>query len=72
MTRIEYEVDLQRMLCKNQNVLKHKESLEIQLHQLCCKRRDPLFMKHEYFSKHGCFYEAWIFSQSMDLFLYEA
>jgi hypothetical protein len=22
--------------------------------------------------KHGCFYEAWIFSRSTDLFLYEA
>jgi hypothetical protein len=24
------------------------------------------------FTKHGSFYEAWIFSRSMDLFLYEA
>jgi hypothetical protein len=26
MTRIEYEVDLRRMLCKNENVLRHKVS----------------------------------------------
>ena len=62
MTRIEYKVDLRRMLYKNENVLSHKVSWEIQFHQLCCKRRDPLF------TKHGCFYEAWIFLQSMDVF----
>jgi hypothetical protein len=51
---------------KNENVLRHKVSWEMQLHQLYCKRRDPLF------TKLGCFYEAWIFSQSTDFFLYEA
>jgi hypothetical protein len=72
MTRIEYEVDLRRMLCKNQNVLRHKVSWEIQFHQLCCKRRDPLF------TKHGYFFEAWMFLRSLDIFtkhgsfLYEA
>jgi hypothetical protein len=50
---------------KNENVLRHKVSWEIQLHQLYCKRRDPLF------TKLGCSYEAWIFSQGMGLFLYE-
>jgi hypothetical protein len=51
---------------KNENVLRHKVSWEIQLHQLYCKRRDPLF------TKLGCSYKAWIFSRSMDIFLYEA
>jgi hypothetical protein len=51
---------------KNENVLRHKVSWEIQLHQLYCKRRDPLF------TNLGRFYEAWIFSRSTDLFLYEA
>jgi hypothetical protein len=51
---------------KNENVLRHKVSWEIQLHQLYCKRRDPLF------TKLGRFYEAWIFSRSTDLFLYKA
>ena len=43
---------------KNENVLRHKVSWEIQLRQLYCKRRDPLF------TKLGGFYEAWIFSRS--------
>jgi hypothetical protein len=34
MTQIEYEVDLRRMLYKNEKVLRHKVSREIQLHQL--------------------------------------
>ena len=62
MTQIEYEVDLRRMLCKNENVLRHKVSWEIQFHQPCCKRRDP------FFTKLGCFYEAWMFLRSMDIF----
>jgi hypothetical protein len=66
MTRIDYEVNLRRMLYKYENVLRHKVSWEIQIHLLCCKRRDPLF------TKHGCFYEVWIFSRSMYFFLYEA
>jgi hypothetical protein len=76
---MEYEVDLRRMLCKNENVLRHKVSWEIQFHQLCCKRRDPLFYEAwmflrslDVFTKLGCSYEAWIFSRSMNLFLYEA
>jgi hypothetical protein len=63
MTRIEYEVYLRRMLCKNENVPRHKVSWEIQLRQLYCKRRDCLF------TKHGCFYEVWIFLRSMDIFM---
>jgi hypothetical protein len=63
MTRIEYKVYLCRMFYKNENVLSHKVSWEIQFHQLCCKRRDPLF------TKHGCFYEAWMFLRSMDIFM---
>jgi hypothetical protein len=51
-----------RMLCKNENVPRHKVSWEIQLHQLCCKRRDSLF------TKYGCFYDVWIFLRSMDIF----
>jgi hypothetical protein len=62
MTRIEYEVDLRRMLWKNENVLRHKVSWEIQFHQPCYKRRDPLFMKH------GYFYKAWTFLRSLDIF----
>ena len=62
MIRIEYEADLRRMLCKNENVLRHKVTWEIQFHQPCYKRRDPLFMKH------GYFYEAWMFLRSLDIF----
>jgi hypothetical protein len=61
MTRIEYEVDLQRMLYKNESVLRYKVSWEIQFHQLCCKRRDLLFTNHR------CFYEAWMFLRSLDV-----
>jgi hypothetical protein len=51
---------------KNENVLRHKVSWEIQLRQLYCKRRHPLF------TKLGGFYEAWIFSRSTDFLLCEA
>jgi hypothetical protein len=47
---------------KNEDVLRHKVSWEIQLRRLYCKRRDHLF------TKMGSFYEAWIFSRSMDIF----
>jgi hypothetical protein len=47
---------------KNENVLRHKVSWEVQLHQLYCKRRDSLFMKH------GCLYEGWKFLCSMVVF----
>jgi hypothetical protein len=47
-------------------VLRHKVSWEIQLRQLYCKRRDPLF------TKLGGFYEAWIFSWSTDFLFCEA
>jgi hypothetical protein len=50
MTRIEYEVDLRRMLRKNENVLRHEVSFgELQ------KRRSFLFVKHGYYC------EAWLF-----------
>ena len=68
MTRIEYEADLRRMLYKNENVLRHKVSWEIQFYQLCCKRRDPLFTNDGCFTKYGYFYEAWMFLRSMDIF----
>jgi hypothetical protein len=59
-TRIEYGVDLQRMLHKNENVL----------------RAEVSFGKYSFISlvtKEGIyFYEAWILLRSMDLFLYEA
>jgi hypothetical protein len=60
MTRIEYKVNLRRILRKNENVLRHEVS----------------FRKYSFISlvtKEGIpFCEAWIFLQSMDLFLYEA
>jgi hypothetical protein len=53
---------------KNENVLRHKVSWEIQFYQLCCKRRDPLFTNDGCFTKYGYFYEAWMFLRSMDIF----
>jgi len=72
MTRIENEVDLRRMLYKNEKVLRHKVSWEIQLYQLWCERRDLLFTKHWCFYEAWCSYEAWIFSRSINILLYEA
>jgi hypothetical protein len=60
MSRIEYEVDLRRMLRKNENVLRHEVSFEkYNFISLVTKEGIPL-----------C--EAWIFLRSMDFFLYEA
>jgi hypothetical protein len=59
-TRIEYRVDLRRMLHKNENVLRHEVSFEkYSFISLVTKERIPLR-------------EAWIFLRSMDLFLYKA
>jgi hypothetical protein len=68
MTRIEYEADLRRMLYKNENVLRHKVSWEMQFHQLCCKKRIPCLRSMDVFTKYGYFYEAWMFLRSMDIF----
>jgi hypothetical protein len=63
MTRIEYEVDLRRMLYKSENMQGTKYTASSALLQ----KKGSLV-----FAKRGCTYEAWIFSRSMDLFLYEA
>jgi hypothetical protein len=59
-TRIEYRVDLRRILCQNENVLRHEVS----------------FGRYSFISFvtkegiHLC--EAWISLRSMDFFLHEA
>jgi hypothetical protein len=59
-TRIEHGVDLRQMLRKNENVLRHEVSFgKYSFISLATKEGIPI-----------C--EAWIFLQSMDLFLYEA
>jgi hypothetical protein len=55
MTRIEYEVDLWRMLRKNEDVLRHKA--------LRNTASSALLQK-----KGSLVYEAWIFLRSMDIF----
>jgi hypothetical protein len=55
MTRIEYEVNLRRMLRKNENVLRHEVSLgKYNFVSLVTK-------EGVHFCEHGYFYEAWIF-----------
>ena len=59
-TRIEYEANLRKMLRQIENVLRHEVSFgKYSFISLVTKEGIPL-----------C--EAWIFLQSMDLFLYEA
>jgi hypothetical protein len=59
-TRIEYGVDLRRMLRQNENVLRHEVSfVKYSFISLVTKEGIPL-----------C--EAWISLRSMDFFLYEA
>jgi hypothetical protein len=56
-----------RMLRKNENVLRHKISLEkYSFIGPVTKEGIPCLRSMDIFTKHGCFYEAWIF------FLYEA
>jgi hypothetical protein len=52
MTRIEYEVDLQRMLYKSENMLRHKVYSFI---SSVAKEGIP------------CLYEAWMYLRSMDI-----
>jgi hypothetical protein len=57
MARIEYEVDLRRMLRKNENVLRHKISFEkynfispVTKEGIPCLRSLDIFTKHGFFS----------------------
>jgi hypothetical protein len=60
MTRIEYEVDLQRMLYKNENVLRHKDE-KYSFISSVAKEGIPCLRSMDVFTKHGYFHEAWIF-----------
>jgi hypothetical protein len=77
MTRIDYEVDLRRILYKNENVPRHKAEKysfvsSVAKEGIHCLRSMDVFMKF------GNFYEAWLFLRSMDIltkhgsFYYEA
>jgi hypothetical protein len=56
MSRIEYKVDLRRMLRKNENVLRHTISLRNTASSALLQKMGSLV------------YEAWIFLRSMDFF----
>jgi hypothetical protein len=52
-TRVEYVVDLRRMLRKNKNVLRHEVSFgEYSFISLVTKRRDPFLQSMDIFTKH--------------------
>jgi hypothetical protein len=57
------------MLRKNENVLRHKISFEkYNFIGPVTKEGIPCLRSMDIFTKHGCFYEAWMFLRSMDLF----
>jgi hypothetical protein len=65
MTRIDYEVDLRRMLCKNENMLRLKAE-KYSFVSSVAKEGIPCLRSMDVFTKFGNFYEARLFLRSMD------
>jgi hypothetical protein len=79
MTRVEYQVNFRRMLCKKWKCAKAQSKLRNTVSSTMLQKKGSLvhepwmfLWSMDIFMKHGCFYEVWIFSWSTDLFLYEA
>jgi hypothetical protein len=60
MTRIDYEVDLRKMLCKNENMPRHKAE-KYNFVSSVAKEGIPCLRSMDVFTKFGNFYEAQIF-----------
>jgi hypothetical protein len=67
MTRIEYDVDLRRMFCKNENMPRHKAKKYSFVNSVA-KEGIPCLQSLDVLTKHGYFHEAWMFLRSMDIF----
>jgi hypothetical protein len=55
------------MLCKNENVPRHKAK-KYSFVSSVAKEGIPYLQSMDVFTKYGNFYEAWVFLRSMDIF----